>query len=120
MTRFVTTTAIALLIGVAPALAIEDSAKVPNQSGTIPEASQSENQSLPSNATAGQQSNQGQLPTQPGTTPDVAKQAAEPAQGSPDMSGGARERSSAPPSSGAASAGASQSSDSMPSDSSKE
>ena len=54
---------------------------------------------------------QGQLPTQPGTTPDVAKQAAEPPNGSPDTSGGAKERSSAPPDSGAASAGTGSPSD---------
>ena len=80
MNRFLTTTAVALLLGTMPALAVEDSSKPPAQSGAE------------------------QLPTQPGVTPDVAKQATTPPEGSADTSGGARERSSAPPSSGAATA----------------
>jgi len=80
MNRFLMTTAVALLIGMAPAIAAEES--VP--SGTTPEA--------------------GNLPTQPGVSEDVAKQATEPSNGTADTSGGAQERSSAPPASGAASA----------------
>jgi hypothetical protein len=80
MNRFLMTTAVAVLLGIAPALAAED---LP-PSGSTPEA--------------------GNLPTQPGVTPDVAKQATEPSDGTADTSGGAMERSSAPPSSGAATA----------------
>jgi hypothetical protein len=114
MHRLLTTTAVALLLGVAPAMAIDDSK--PDQS--MPEASQSEDSSsaLPSDpgltpdvSEPGQPqadaTQEGQLPTQPGVSPDVAKEAFEPDNGSPDTSGGAMERSSAPPDSGAASAG---------------
>ena len=44
------------------------------------------------------------LPTQPGVSQETSKQAHQPPSGSADTSGGATERSSAPPSSGAASA----------------
>ena len=80
MNRFLITAAVAVLLGMAPAIAAED---LP-PSGSTPEA--------------------GKLPTQPGVTPEVAKQATEPAEGTADTSGGAAERSSASPSSGAATA----------------
>lgn len=117
MHRLLTTTAVALLLGAAPALAIDDS---PLDQKSVPEASQSEeSSSLPSDSgltpeasdpgkprAANEPSDvEGQLPTQPGVSPDVAEKAFEPDNGSPDTSGGARERSSAPPDSGAASAG---------------
>lgn len=130
MHRLLTTTAVALLLGVAPALAIDDSAK--DQSNTLPEASQSNESSStlpsepgmtpdvsePSQPQAANEASesQGQLPTQPGVSPDVAKQAHEPESGSPDTSGGAQERSSAPPSSGAATAGTGSTSDAQSSD----
>lgn len=131
MHRLLTTTAVALLLGVAPALAIDDSAK--DQSNALPEASQSNDSSstLPSEpgltpdasepgqpqaANEPKEGQRGQLPTQPGVSPDVAKQAHEPDNGSADMSGGARERSSAPPESGAASAGTGSTSDAQSSD----
>jgi hypothetical protein len=82
MNRFLVTTAVALLTGIAPAIAAEDSLPAGNQS----------------------QSEAGKLPTEPGVTGDVAKQATEPSDGTADKSGGAMERSSAPPASGAASA----------------
>jgi hypothetical protein len=81
MNRFLMTTAVALLIGIAPAIAAED---------TMPAGKS--------------QSEAGKLPTEPGVTGDVAKQATEPSEGTADNSGGAAERSSAPPASGAASA----------------
>jgi hypothetical protein len=81
MNRFLMTTAVALLIGTAPAIAAEESLPA----GNPPEA--------------------GALPTEPGVSEDVAKQATEPSDGTADKSGGAAERSSAPPASGAASAG---------------
>jgi hypothetical protein len=83
MNRFLMTTAVALLMGMAPAIAAEDS--------NLPAGNQS-------------QSEAGKLPTQSGVTPDVSKRATEPSDGSADNSGGAAERSSAPPASGAASA----------------
>lgn len=117
MHRLLTTTAVALLLGVAPAMAIDDAQPDPS----MPEASQSEDSSsaLPSDPgltpeasepgqpqAANEPSDvEGQLPTQPGVSPDVAKEAFEPDNGSADTSGGAQERSSAPPNSGAASAG---------------
>jgi len=128
MKRVLTTTAIALFIGAAPALAVEDSSKMDEQS-TLPEASESAGEpssALPSEpGTTPEQSEpsqpqaaaeleageDGQLPTQPGVSPDVAKEATEPNDGSPDESGGAMERSSAPPESGAASGGGTAASD---------
>jgi len=115
MKRFLTTTAVALLIGAAPALAIDDSSKIDDQN-QMPEASQSNEPSsalpsdpgltpAPSEPGQPQAKKEGQLPTQPGVSPDVAKEAFEPDDGSADTSGGAQERSSAPPDSGAASAG---------------
>jgi hypothetical protein len=71
MNRLLIGTAVAVLLGLSPALAAEDS-----------------------NMTA----------TQPGVSQETAKQATQPPSGSADTSGGAAERSSAPPSSGAASA----------------
>ena len=44
MNRFLTTTAVALLLGIAPAFAAEDSPKLPDPSGAKPEASQSANE----------------------------------------------------------------------------
>ena len=96
MNRFLVTTAVALLLGVAPAVAVEDSAKPAEQAA--PEA--------------------GKLPTTPGATQDAAKAATEPADGSADTSGGAMERSAAPPSSGAATAGDDASKEAQSSDTS--
>jgi hypothetical protein len=125
MKRFLTTTAIALLIGAAPALAVDDSSKIDDQAP--PEASQSQSDdssALPSDpgmtpeATEPSQpqaelgeGQSGQLPTQPGVSPDVAKEAVIPDEGERDTSGGAMDRSSAPPESGAATAGTGGTSD---------
>lgn len=81
MNRLLTIPASLLILGLAPALAVEDAAK-PDPSATGTEA--------------------GQLPTQSGVSEDAAKKATDPAEGSADTSGGAMERSSAPPSSDAA------------------
>jgi hypothetical protein len=72
MNRLLIGTAVAVLLGLSPALAADDSAMQP--------------------------------PTQPGVSQETAKQATEPQSGTADTSGGAQERSSAPPASGAASA----------------
>jgi sporulation protein YlmC with PRC-barrel domain len=94
MNRFLTTTAVALLLGIAPAFAIEDSQKLPDQSGAQPDASQSANE--PSSQLSGEtpsakpnppqatnqpaESNQSKLPeqgnleNQPGAMPNIAKQ----------------------------------------------
>ncbi len=80
MNRFITCTAVAVLLGLTPALAADDTSQMPSQTG----ATQS-----------------GNLPTQPGVSPEAAREATEPAEGSADTSGGAMDRSSAPPSSGA-------------------
>ena len=82
MSRLLTTTAVALLLGLAPAFAVEDTSKPQDPSGTKSEA--------------------GQLPAQSGVTPDAEKQATVPPEGSADTSTGAKEQSSAPPSSDAA------------------
>ena len=82
MNRLLTITASVLILGLAPALAVEDAAK-PDQPATGAESS-------------------GQLPDQPGVSEGAAKQATEPAEGTADTSGGAMEQSSAPPSSDAA------------------
>ncbi|MGH6737127.1 MAG: hypothetical protein ACRECX_13785 [Methyloceanibacter sp.] len=116
MNKLLTTTAVALLLSVGPALAAED-AYESDQSGTLPEASQSDDSSLlPSDpemksedeeSEAGQPQaameadEDGQPPTTSNVTPDAAKEAKVPDDGSADESGGAKERSSAPPESGA-------------------
>jgi sporulation protein YlmC with PRC-barrel domain len=95
MNRFLTTTAVALLLGIAPAFALEDSAKLPDQSGAKPEASQSANEpssnlsgetpsvskpNLPQATNQPAESNQSKLPeqgnleNQPGAMPSIAKQ----------------------------------------------
>jgi hypothetical protein len=96
MNRFLVTSAVALLLGVAPALAVEDAAKPADQPA----------------------SEAGKLPTTPGASQDAAKAATEPSDGSADTSGGAMERSSAPPSSGAATAGGEASKEAQSSDTS--
>ena len=118
MHRLLTTTAVALLLGVAPALAIDDS-QLPAEPNAAPEAqseapsalpdesmppSEADEQSMPPQALNEPSQSGDQPPTQSGVTPDASKQANQPAEGSPDTSGGAAERSSAPPSSGAATA----------------
>jgi hypothetical protein len=70
MNRLIATTAVAVLLGLTPALAADPVA-----------------------------------PTTPGATPEAAKSATQPQSGEADTSTGAKEQSSAPPSSGAASAG---------------
>ena len=71
MNRLLLGTAVAVLLGLLPALAAENS---------------------------------NVLPTQPGVSQETSKSAHQPPSGSADTSGGATERSSAPPSSGAATA----------------
>jgi hypothetical protein len=78
MNRLLATTAVALLLGLAPALAAEDS---------------------------------GKLPTQPGVSPEAAKEATVPPSGSADTSGGAAEQSSAPPHAAAGNAKSAESGD---------
>jgi hypothetical protein len=76
MNRLLIGTAVAVLLGLSPALAADNA----------------DNTAM-------------QPPTQSGVTNETAKSATEPPSGTADMSGAARERSSAPPDSGAASAG---------------
>lgn len=101
MNRFITCTAVAVLLGFTPALAADDTSQMPPQAG------------------AAQSESSGNLPTQPGVTPEAARQATEPSSGSADTSGGAMDRSSAPPNSGAASANPSASSEAMGGDQSR-
>jgi hypothetical protein len=70
MNRLIATTAVAVLLGLTPALAADPIS-----------------------------------PITPGATPEVAKSATQPQSGEADTSRGAKEQSSAPPSSGAATAG---------------
>jgi hypothetical protein len=79
MNRLLMSTAVAVLLGLSPALAADDSALQSDKSAMQP-------------------------PTQSGVTNETAKSATEPESGTADTSGAARERSSAPPQSGAASA----------------
>lgn len=81
MNRLLATTAIAMLLGVGPAMAVEDSSQPPKASE---EAGQT-----------------GQPPTTSNVTEDAAKEAKDPNDGTADTSGAAKERSSAPPKSGA-------------------
>lgn len=113
MNKLLTTTAVALLLGIGSAMAADDY-EAPDQSGAAPEASQQDDSSLlpsdPSMKSEDPESGQpqaamedegGQPPTTSTVSPDAAKEAKVPDQGSPDTSGGAKERSSAPPESGA-------------------
>jgi hypothetical protein len=79
MNRLLNFTALALLIGLVPALAAE------NPSPPSPGS----NTGAPS-----------VLPTQPGATPEASKSATVPPSGKVDTSGGATEQSSSPPSAG--------------------
>jgi hypothetical protein len=85
MNRLLSCTTIALLVGLVPALAAE------NPTSASPGAQQGSNTGASS-----------ALPTQPGATPETSKSATMPPSGGADQSGGATERSSAPPASGAA------------------
>jgi hypothetical protein len=87
MNRFITCTAVAVLLGLTPALAADNENNMQSQSGASQSAAN--------------------LPTQSGVSPGAAQKATQPSSGSADTSGGAMDRSSAPPNSGAASAGTS-------------
>lgn len=93
MNRLLTCTAVALIIGLTPTLAAEDTSDTSKSSaGQTTQKDMNTNESGTSSAPA----------TQPGATPEASKAAKEPATGSADTSGGATERSSAPPESEAA------------------
>jgi hypothetical protein len=79
MNHLMTSTAVALLLGLSPVYAADN-----------PPADENGNTGVSAPA------------TQPGATPEASKSATEPSSGAADTSGGARERSSAPPGSGAA------------------
>ena len=107
--KLLTTTAVALFIGAAPALALDDTPKMDepttlSQASRLPDEHGMNTEAKPSLPQAASD-DQGQLPTQSKVSPDVAKEAVEPSDGERDPSGGAMERSSASPESGAASAG---------------
>lgn len=93
MNRLFATTAVALLLGLAPALAAEDSAQPPTGAGVSPEASQQANQPDAGSAdTSGGAAEQSSAPSSSG-----AASAEKSTEGqSSDNSGGAKEQSSAP------------------------
>jgi hypothetical protein len=80
LNKLFATTAVAMLLGLSPAFAVEDA----SQQKPAEQAGQT-----------------GELPTTSTVTPDTAAEAKQPDNGSPDTSGAAMERSSAPPESGA-------------------
>jgi hypothetical protein len=98
MNRLFATTAMALLLGLAPALAAEESSTPPTGAGVSPEASQQANQPDTGSAdTSGGAAEQSSAPPASG-----AASAQKSTEGqSSDNSGGAKEQSSAPPDSSA-------------------
>ena len=98
MNRLFATTAVALMLGLAPALAAEDSAQPPTGAGVSPEASQEPTQPDTGSAdTSGGAAEQSSAPPSSG-----AASAQKSAEGqSSDTSGGAKEQSSSPPGSSA-------------------
>jgi hypothetical protein len=111
MNKLLTTTAVALLLSIAPALAADDS-DMSDQSAQ-PQASQSDESALPSDTDitpkasepsqpqAANSDDGGQSATSSSVSPGAANEAKVPDNGSPDTSTGAKESSSAPPQSGA-------------------
>jgi hypothetical protein len=98
MNRFFATTAVALLLGLAPALAGEDSSKPSTGAGVSPEAAQQATQPETGSAdTSGGTAEQSSAPPSSGAA--SAKKSA--AGQSSDTSGGAKEQISAPPDSSA-------------------
>ena len=104
MNRLLTTTAVALLLGLAPALAAEDSGKQPTGPGVSPEASKEAtvppSGSADTSGGAAEQSSAG--PNSAAGKTDSADKSGMPANDA-DQSTGAKEQSSAPPGSSAAS-----------------
>ena len=95
MNKLLTTTAMALLLGIGTAFALDEDAK---QAGA--QADQ-DLQPQAGQAQSGEAGMDGQPPTASTVSPSTAKEAKIPDEGEPDTSGGAKERSSAPPESGA-------------------
>jgi hypothetical protein len=99
MNRLLATTAVALLLGLAPALAAEDSSQLPTGAGVSPEASKQATQPDTGSAdTSGGAAEQSSAPPS-----SAAASAMKSTEGqSSDTSGGAKEQSSAPEGSSAA------------------
>jgi hypothetical protein len=98
MSKLLTTTAMALLLSAGTAFALDDSANQPNArtgEDVQPQAADQAGQAQSDEAI------EGQPPTASAVSPQAAKEAKIPDEGEPDTSGGAMERSSAPPESGA-------------------
>ena len=104
MNRLLATTAVALLLGLAPALAAEDSGKLPTGPGVSPEASKEAtvppSGSADTSGGAAEQSSAG--PNSAAGNTNSADKSGMPANDA-DQSTGAKEQSSAPPGSSAAS-----------------
>lgn len=98
MNKLLTTTAMALLLSAGTAFALDDAPNQPNArtgQDVQPQAADRAGQAQSGDAI------EGQPPTASTVSPETAKEAKIPDEGEPDTSGGAMERSSAPPESGA-------------------
>ena len=105
MNRLFATTAVVLLLGLAPALAAEESTKPPTGTGVSPEAAQQATQPDTGSAdTSGGAAEQSSAPPASGaaSATKAPEEATNPESGSADTSAGAKEQSSAPPGSSAA------------------
>jgi hypothetical protein len=104
MNRLLATTAVALLLGLAPALAAEDSGKLPTQSGVSQGAAK--DATVPPSGSADTSSGAAEQSSAPPNSGAANANSAEsgnmPANGA-DQSSGAKEQSSAPPGSSASS-----------------
>jgi hypothetical protein len=103
MNRLFACTALALSLGLAPALAADDQGQLPTGKGVSPEASQQATQ--PSTGSAdmsGGAAEQSSAPPASGAASDKSAESSAMPKNDMDTSSGAKEQSSAPPSSSAA------------------
>jgi hypothetical protein len=104
MSKLLTTTAIGLLLSAGTAFALDDASNQPAEQTDQQQMNQNQQPQAGNQAAEAQSGDadiEGQPPTASIVSPQAAKEAKIPDEGEPDTSGGAMERSSAPPQSGA-------------------
>lgn len=104
MNKLLTTTAMALLLSAGTAFALDNDSKQPGAQTDQQQMDQNQQPQAANRAAEAQSDDadiEGQPPTASNVSPQAAKEAKNPDEGEPDTSGGAMERSSAPPESGA-------------------
>ena len=104
MNKLLTTTAMALLLSAGTAFALDNDSKQPGAQTDQQQMDQNQQPQAGNRAAEAQSGDadiEGQTPTTSDVSPQAAKEAKNPDEGESDTSGGAMERSSAPPESGA-------------------